>query len=265
MFKILAQDSPLASSSKITKTPNFMINNLSLDNLSYRVINCNRTPLSEISKYNNPLAHWVGFVSQYMRWWTITMNLIVKWKNKQDFMEKIEKLNKELYSKNPILTFTINGFYGKAKVITTSSPLNFSHFNTNFFNIALSFEYYDFIEWRTLDWLSLFNISKNFYKEFSNERSWESEFDFRFIFKENTNLEKIKIINLENWIEVSENFNEGDVLEINASKKQVLKNWIEIDFDWVFLECIVWLNKFNFEFIGDVICDIYILTKKNYI
>lgn len=265
MFKILAQDSPLASNSKNQKKPDFMINNLSLSNLNYRVVSFSRTPASEISKYNNPLAHWVGFVSQYMRWWSITINLIIKWKNKLDFMEKIEQLNKELYSEEPVLHFNINDFYGKVKVRTTSNPLNFAHFNTYFANIVLSFEYYDFVEWRTFDWLSLFNISENFYKEFSNWRSAESDFDFRFIFKENTNLEKIKILNNGNWIKITETFIKGDVLEISSSKKEVFKNWVEIDFDWVFLVCIVWLNQLNFEFKGTIEADIYIMTKRNYI
>ncbi len=265
MFKILAQDSPLASNSKIQKTPDFMINGLSLSNLNYRVTSFSRTPASEISKYNNPLTHWVWFVSQYQRGWTISMNLIVKWKNKADFMEKIERLNKELYSKDPILQFNINDFYWKVRIRTTSSPLNFAHFNTYFFNLVLNFEYYDFIEGKSLDWLSLFDISWNYYKEFVNERSGESDFDFRFIFKENTNLSKVKIINKENWIEISQNFKAGDILEINAVKKEVFKNGVEIDFDWVFLICEVWLNKFNFEFEGDVLCDVFVITKKNYI
>ena len=243
----------------------FAFNNLILNNKNYIVTSFSKTPALELSTFNLPLNSWKWFISSFSRWWSLSLNIIVKWENKEDFMKKIDNLYKEIFKDNLVLISNINWVFRKNRVFCTSAPLDFSHFNTYFVSLVLNFEYLSFFEDFELHTFDFINKVWNFWKEIENLWNAPSIFDFYLIFKENTNLTKIKIKNNEDeFFEIEKNFKSWDILKIFWDEIQVFKNKELIDFEWNIFSFKPWINFLNFEFEWEVALDCFILAPKKF-
>ena len=241
------------------------INDLELNNEYYKVTSFSKTPVFDLQTFNNPLNNGKWFISKFVRWWSLSLELLVKWKNRAEFMQKIDDLYKEIFKKEVIFKLNLNWINRKIKVFCTSAPINFEHFNTHFVNLTLNFEYLDFWEDMESTILNLNDKSWNFSQNFQNLGNVPSEIDFALNFKWNSNISRIRINSWEEFFEVNQNFKAWDVLRISAKTFEVFKNNSPIDFRWIFLDFSPWENNLNFEFWWNVLVDISILFTKKYL
>jgi len=242
----------------------FKIWNLSLNSESFQVKNFNIQEQVENNKYVNPFYDWYSPISYYLRGGKITFDLTIRWATKYALMENIDLLRNELFEENQTLYVEINGVKRKVIVNCVWNPLNFNNYNITFLKTSISLEYNDFFLNLTSNNVVFTNKTSDFIANLDNDWTQRSELEIIYVFGAGTNLTAIEIIDWDNTFTITENLIEGDVLKINWKTKKVTKNWQIIDFDWELL----WLenewSRFDFKFIWNVKCDVFILNDIKY-
>jgi len=244
----------------------FKIWNLSLNWPKFSVKNFSRNIWIENNKYKNAFSDGFSPISYYLRGGSISFNLTIRWDTQKEFMDLLDELRDELFEENQIFYFEINGVKRKVIVKCTWNPLDFNHYNLTFLQTSITLEYDDFI-------LDVWNKNvvypwqtENFIVNLDNDWTQRTEIDLIYVFWSWTTLTKIEVVEIDwnNTFSITDNLVDGDVLEINHTKKKITKNWQVIDFDGELL----WLEnegaRFDFNFTGNVNCDVFILNAIKY-
>lgn len=219
---------------------------------------------TENNKYKNPFNDWYSPISYYLRGWSITLDLIIRWETKEKFIENINALRSEIFEDEVWLYLEIWWITKKVKVNCKWNPLNFNHYNITFLKTTLTFSYNDFLQDLASESITFSNINTSFIMNLDNNWTQETELDLVFVFWSWTNLTKLEIQN--NWkiLVINEPLVEWDILEISNRKKEILKNWVRIDFDWelLMLDNNGW--RYDLLFTGTVLTDLFALFDVKY-
>ena len=211
----------------------------------------------DLQTYNSPFQDGGGVLSSYMTEKSITFEIFVKQETESELYSFIDELKRQTNKK-------------EWKLIVDFGELRYTYATLTDFQTN-----YDAKESKRLNNLSLTFVSKtphlissqvqgfaedvntNIYPlDLNNIGSEETQHNFTIVWNIGHTTSKIEINN--NWYTLTINtaLSNWDILQINGETKIVKKNWVSIDYDWVFEELKLWSNPMSIVFTGTVNCSV---------
>lgn len=251
----------------VNKKPDISFNGFSLSNDNIRINSTNfySLPDRSISSYCNP--RWdggrVAFASYSGRkiefTWTVFAN------SKDEFDILLDNIKKYCNWIEWYLDIKSWNAFRRTKCTMESFVPEINNYNINFCNFKISFVSFEPYFYELQDTAILFeNLDKTFVSEFNNLWKDKSFPSLYVIFKEVKGSSKLKFGIWEEKIEIHSEFKKWDLLEVNWLKEEVLHNYQEINYNWIFPHMMIDYNDVSFELDWDFKVDLYLLYKKTY-
>lgn len=244
---------------------NFILDWFWIHNHKFYVINKRDIFRTDLQSFDYPVSNWKWYVSNYYRWRTIELDMIITCETAWEFNELLDLMRWKLARNNVELKEKINWEYRTIRVTTTNLPLNKQYYNITYLPFTVTFEalepfWYD----EKFTVASYLDTTTDIQEEIVNE--WNVEVDpiIRYVFKSATGTTFVKAEISSFYIQVNETFNAWDVLEIDCKEKEVKLNWVIVDYDWTFPEIETDSNIVKFSSNWTYNVDINILYQKNY-
>lgn len=270
-MEILAWWLPIASwSALISLTQDdIVVNWLSLQNSSFISSQIDISNNQELNTYNLPIKDGKWFLSNFVRWKKIRFTLCIIWETRQDLIEKIDLLRKNIYRKNVNIDIKIDWVNPRRVVWNcVSCPLVLKNYNITFFETEVEFEstspfFFDIEEQSSsFSWITSSLYSNDI------EILWTADTDPRFylLFQSATSVTSIEISIWDYSVSLSQSISAWDYIYIDWETKKVYYNWTLIDYESSWFPVFEpWVNTIW------VTCDwtfsynLIILNKKNYV
>ena len=225
-------------------------------------------PIIELNNFELPNTDWLWNNSAFYRQNEFIIRWILKGENAEKLREQKDRFKKFLTEQNKILQVNFNWEIRRAHafVLWLENLFNNQHYNINHINFELTFQiqkwYWEDIKTNSITYE---NITSNLQEEINNLWTYKSFPKFILNFITASWTDEIKLIMWDNQILINETIWDGDLLVIDSKEKELLFNWVPIDFDWVFPILELWLNPFAIEINWTFSCDITVQFVKTFI
>jgi len=261
---------PLLSGS--TTQDDFVFNGYSLNNGTTRKVRTSNHDdlwVIDLNLFNTPRNDWWWVLWHFYREKTIILWMTLSADSSILLNELVDDFKKNTRETEWFLEITINGEIRRVKASITGLNFNRKYYQINFIqDIEISFTTIEpFFYKKTEESVTYTWITADFNEEITNNWTVKTEWVFYLIFWTwIVSLTSVSILTWEDTITINETITDSDVLIVDSNNKIVTLNWVEIDYDWVFLDLQVWYNPISFDFNGwsTVNCDITVIYKKKY-
>ena len=240
--------------------------NLQTDNIVTNKITVDNFPDVNYEDFNIPRGDWMGFLSKFYRSRNIEITWFLKHTTELDLQLLIDEFKKNLSQTNWIFKYITNWEY--RQIIATAINVNIpkEHYNITIvpFSISLkTLESYFYLvdnqtttdSWstspRTIQVNNLWSAVSlpQCYLTFSWV-SWTNSVAF----------------NLWNrTLTYTWTINNTNILLFDCLNKQVLLNWVVVEYSWTFQQLEIWVNSLIFTINNTFTCDYIISYRKNFI
>lgn len=211
----------------------YAINWLSLTENGYSLKNFKFDNINEINTYNRPLTNGRGLLSSYLRGRSISFDVMIKWDTKTEFLERLDKFRKAIYTKEANFDRLVWDKIRRIKVNCTTAPVNFEHYNNTWGKFSVSFETAEEVEYELVYWSVSFDWkTSNFREEITNKWTEESFPRVYFFFNTADWTNQVKLNIWDNEIEVNEDIEDWDTLVFDCDEQITKLNGTEVEWDW---------------------------------
>lgn len=233
----------------IVNTDDIIFDNFSISGWFLRVSNLLIDDLSniEINDYNNPQDNWGGVLSRYYRDRRINVNWVISWSSKEELTSLIDELKKRTKKKEWNLDIKFMWKYRRIKATAESITFDRQYYHITFVPFSLVFLCKEaFFRDVAYSETSFTGKTASFQEEVIVywTTSCQSYTTMSF-----TSASSVTSVEMEvNWSSISYTGTvaTNDVLTFDWENKRVLKNGVEVDYDWIFVDYQVDRNIVSF-------------------
>ena len=216
----------------------------------------------EINLLSKPQADWQILNSVFFRWRTINMQWILFSDTCWNLNSLIDEFKLRLSPINKFLKWKV--WSDTRKIKATVENLTFWERDDNFITYELTFKSQESFWYKENEQSFAFANMTQSPRTEQIQNDWQTAFPL-FVLWFNTadwtdNL-SVKVWWI--WITINQAITDWDILIIDWREKQVLLNWTEIDFDWIFLQLENWNNTLVFSINWTISIDVNIIFKHN--
>lgn len=235
---------------------------LSVDTSNYDDIN-----QIDIETYNAPRTDGWWILWYFVRWKSINVKLVIIEDTEDELNDMIDYLKLKLFKQEWILKININNKYRTVKASLTSINFNRDFEKTTILaNVEISFRAMEnFQDEDPTSYTDTSVTSNDFYLDINNtwaRTDWQLYmiFSSAWVWTNNIQIEQ-------DWytLEINKTINSWDILVIDWIEKQVLYNWVAIDYDWPFVQLQNWSNQINIKINWTFVVDVTHLYYVNYL
>ncbi len=220
---------------------------------------------TNLKSYDYPINNGKWYISNYYRWRTIELDMLVKAETAWEFNSVLDNVRWQLAKNNVELQEKINWEYRNIKVSTISLPLDVDYYNITYLPFTVRFEALEPF-WYSDKYTShsFLDMTSDTQEEITNE--WNVEVDpiITYAYKTASWVSFIRLDINGLYIQINYALTDSDSVIINCKKKTVLINWILTDYDGTFPQLDNWSNIINFTSDGTYDVDTNILYQRNY-
>lgn len=222
----------------------------------------------QLDTYNAPRTDWGGKLWYYINWKSIVFDMIIKEDTEEELNSQIDLLKKKLAKEDWLLEININWEYRVWTAYLTSLTFNRDfEKKTIQNNVQATFTLLNHLyssEWDAIS--QLWITSNSLAMDIDNNGTTECFFKTAIVFGAgNSWVTDISIVKDWYTLEVTNTFNDWDLLVIDWVNKEVLLNTVAIDYNGAFKELETWSNPFTININWTVNVDITVLFNKNYL
>ena len=207
-------------------------------------------PTLQLNNFDLPNTDWVGNNSAFYRANEFRVRGTIKAESAEKLRAEKDRFKRFMAEQNKTLQVNFNWEFRRAKafVLGLDNLWQDQHYNLTFIPFELRFEiqqwYWEDIRKTTLTYGG---ITETLQEEINNTGTYKAFpiFVINFITADLT--DEVRLTMWDNEILISETLTNGDIIIINSLEKEVLVNWVPIDFDGVFPILNVGLNPFSIE------------------
>ena len=215
--------------------------------------------------FDFPNDDWKGYISNYFRWRSIKLKVLVRWENETEFNKKLDEVRKFVAKNQVYLEEKVNDSYRRIMVNIISCPIDKKYYNVTFLEFTIEFTalepfWYD----RDNTTISFLSVTSNLQEEITNEWTADIYPKINLGFTSASWTENVSVKIWDTEISINETIQNNDILIFDCLNKSVLLNNTEIDYNWTFPKMEVWTNIINFTIDWTFEADINILYKKTY-
>lgn len=214
-----------------------------------------------LSKYELAYNNGDGFISRFYRGRTVRFIGTARANTPEEFETLLDTIKQKLSKKEAWLKVRNK----KIRATNTSIKYNRDFYNITFSPIEIFFETCDPFWTAWADYYSETGVTGSFAGEVSYTGTAPSSPRFFLVFSSGSNVSNVVLTFWGLSLTVPWSFVSGDVLLIDAEKKEVKKNSTDIDFTGVFPEFSELSNPFTFAFTGAISADMTLIYNTNYL
>lgn len=261
---------PLLYTTKIDVSGSFIFNWLDLSDcweLSLDTSNHDDINQVDLDVYNAPRIDWGWVLGFFVRWKTLNLKMIIMEDTAEELNDMIDYLKLKLFKKEWILRIKVNDKYRQIKASLTN--LNFNRdFEkpTILSNVQISFRAMENFHdedttYYTETWITTPTLAMDI-----NNVWFRVDYQLYFIFGSGIVWTDTFVIE-QDWytLTVNQAVSDWDILIIDWIEKQVLYNWVPIDYDWPFTQLENWSNPILININWTYVADITALYYRNYL
>lgn len=236
------------------------------DNIHLNFADINNWSSIEANTYNLPNIDWIGLNSYFKRVKSVVVRWTLKWSNKEDLENRMKNMLFSLSKPNQTLQVLNAWTYQRAKAYVTNLDNIFSreHYNNTFIpfeiNFVVSSPFWESIELNAIT----YNITTALQEEIISLWTARTEPVITLSFN-TTNSTEINIVFWEFDLTITKTLVDNDIIRIDSITKQVLLNWVEIDYIWQLPFIEVWSNTFTITPNWVFDCDVSINYRNKFI
>jgi len=221
----------------------------------------------EYNTFNNPRTDWKGFLSRFFREKNITIKWTLRADNADDLVDLIDEFKKNIYQIKWVFKYKAKWEFRQILATCTDITMKRENNNVSFMPFNITFQSNEPFFYNATNESFLFeNISTSPRTEWINN-PWSSNTSpyIYFIIKNATWTNAVSVniwgLNLSYGWTIATN----DILLFDCKNKQVLLNWVEVDYTWTFPEFVPWNNTTIFTINGTFLADISVIFNKTYL
>lgn len=212
----------------------------------------------DIDTYDAPRIDGGWVLGYFVRGKSLKFSLVVKKNTEQELNEFIDDFKLKLFKKEWYLRILVNGKYRQVKASLTSLEFNRDFEKPTYLtNVSLSFMAMEnFKDETSTYWTETSVFSPTLSLDINNTGA-RTDWSLYFIFWAwVSNCDEITI--QKDWytLTINETMADWDILIVDWQTKQVLHNWVSIDYDWPFTQIDTWSNPIlvsvNWTYIADI-------------
>lgn len=242
----------------------FAIAWLSLNSENIKIISIQETTSNQLNSFDVPNNFWKGFLSYYDRGRTLSLEIFVKWKDKQEFQKNFDELRKFFYKPWNLFFKKVGWIYRTLKIYPILIPIEQNHFEINCKKVTVQVQtlqpFWSETNYKTKSFL---NQTSSFNTEIMNEWSAISEPKIYLFFKKAENVEFIQIKIWEKFIKINKKIQSKDIVIVDCQEKEITINQVQVDYIGSFPQLQSWINYITVDIDGTYNVDNNVLYIKN--
>jgi len=214
----------------------FSFDNFDLQNATIKTIVSpwvRNYPNRDINQFSAPQVDWMITNSIFFRWRNIQLNWWIEWTDLEDLNNQIDIFKTNLSGKLKLLKWKVNWVI--RQLSATVSNITFWDINNIIIPYDLTFTSPDPYWYNPSNLSKVLAFSSSPFPDFVSLSNLDTFPTMVFAFwtwLSSVTQTSIKVDWI--WITINQAISDNDFLEIKWIEKEVLYNWVKIDYDWIF-------------------------------
>ena len=220
---------------------------------------------TDLESYDFPVSHGKWYVSNYYRWRTIELDMLLTAETSWEFNALLDTVRGNLAKSNVELSEKIAGEYRTIKVSAVNMPLDMRYYNITFLKFTVTYIALDPF-WYSEDYTShsFLNMTADTQEEITNQGNVEVEPIITYAYTSASSVTFLRVDIDGIYLQINETITTSDSIIINCIEKTVKHNWVLVEYTWTFPEISTGSNIINFTSDGTYDVDTNILYRRNF-